>query len=195
MKEPYGEAEPEDIFEMDGKEKDECAEHYFEGSILDYYAGGLKSSTNLGSQTRAPTPVPEDIHPAFRESMLSFDANTGTFSPRGNPPSPPPKSAACGTWSTWTTDVPSSQPPSRKPSPPPRPTTAYTASVYSRNQFGDPVVAPSSIPDVPSIPDTFAAEQEKTYRKLMGIEEEGDEESERQRRNSRVSKWMDDQRR
>ncbi|PMD66497.1 uncharacterized protein K444DRAFT_517118, partial [Hyaloscypha bicolor E] len=64
------EATPEDTFEMDGKEKDENAEQYFEGSILDYYTGGLKSSTNLASQTRASTPLPGDIHPAFRESMM-----------------------------------------------------------------------------------------------------------------------------
>jgi hypothetical protein len=230
------EATPEDTFEMDGKEKDENAEQYFEGSILDYYTGGLKSSTNLASQTRASTPLPGDIHPAFRESMMSFDDNTGTFHLRGSPPTPPPKSTARGTWSnttaasssqvplqgpppppspppgsktdrgtwsTWTTDARQSnlsfRAPPRAASSRPRPTTTYTASVYSRNQFGDPVLAPSSVPDVPNIADTYKKEQERQYRNMMGIGEEDDEENERRGHESklssdRVSSWLDDQR-
>jgi hypothetical protein len=227
------EAKPEDTFEMAGKEKDENAEQYFEGSILDYYTGGLKPSTNLGFQTRASTPLPEDIHPAFRESMTSFDDNTGTFHLRGSPPTPPPKSTARsawpnttaasssqaplqgplpppspplgsdrGTWATWTTDARQSNLPFHAPpraaSPRPRPTTTYTASVYSRNQFGDPVVAPSSIPDVPNIADTYKKEQERQYRNMMGIGEDDDEENERRGHESklssdRVSSWLDDQ--
>ncbi|KAE9379059.1 hypothetical protein N431DRAFT_526012 [Stipitochalara longipes BDJ] len=180
----------ENNFEMDEKEKDEDAEHYFGTSILDYYTGGLRSSTN---QSRAPTPIPspEDVHPAFRsglrESMLSFDVPIGTFRRHDTAPSPPSRAADRDSWET---DVRTSRAPScAAPPPPPRPRTAYTASIYSRNQFGDPATVPSSIPDVPSIPDTYADEQAKTYKKLMGIEE-GDEESERQSRNSRVSKWM-----
>jgi hypothetical protein len=202
LNEPYEEeAMPEERFEIDGKEKDEDAEHYFGTSILDYYTGGLRSSTN---QSRAPTPTPksEDIHPAFRtgirDSMMSFDPPTGTFKRRDTAPSPPSKAAADR--DSWETDVRSSRAPSHAPSRapsraaplPPRPRTEYTASVYSRNQFGDPATVPSSIPDVPSIPDTYACDQAKAYNNLMGIQEE-DEEPDRRGRNSKVSKWMDDQ--
>jgi len=195
---PEEEIAQEDNFPVDSKEKDEAAEHYFGTSILDYYTGGLRSSI----QSRAPTPIPkpEDVHPAFRsgirDSMMAFDPSTGTFKRRGSEPSLPSKANADR--DSWETDMRESRAPSRArsraaPLPPPRrPGTAYSASVYSRNQFGDPATVPSSIPDVPLIPDTYACDQAKAYNKMMGIEEE-DEESDRHSRNSRVSKWMNGQ--
>ena len=212
---------------MVGKEKDEKAEEYFESSVLDYYTGGLNSSAKASSRTRAPTPLPEDsVHPAFRDSLMTFDNNTGTFHLRGTSPPPPPESAACGTWtssvppstarqsstrrgtwSTWTTQVPSShnarvppQEPHPLPSTPRRAPTIYSASVYSINQFGDPSSAPTSAPDVPSIPDT--EQQERAYRRMMGIDDNEKENGEIDRRrsrdsklsNHRVSEWVNNQR-
>jgi hypothetical protein len=221
------EATPEDVFDMDGKEKDEKVEEYFEDSILGYYTGGLNSSAKAGSRTRAPTPVPEDsVHPAFRDSLMTFDNGTGTFHLRGTSTPQPPESAArgtwassvppsmarqCstrrGTWSTWKIAVPSSyisrvppHEPSPLPSTPRRPPTAYSASVYSINQFGDPSSAPTSVPDVPSIPDT--EQQERAYRRMMGIGDDEKENGETDRRrsrdsklsNHRVSEWVNNQR-
>jgi hypothetical protein len=191
------EATPEDAFELDGIEKDERAEGYFESSILDFYTGNLLSITNPASRARALTPVLEDsCHPAFRDSMMTFDENTGTFSLRGTSTSAPapPESSVRDTWSTWTMDRPSSQPPSLG-SLPPRAATEYTSSIYSHNQLGDPLFAPSSVgADVPSLPSTEV--QIRAYNKMMGDEEdEEDEEIERRRCDSklssfRLSRWM-----
>jgi hypothetical protein len=224
------EAKPEDVFEMQGKEKDENAEQYFEGSLLDFYAGSLKSNANLASQTRTPTPTPQDIHPAFRDSMMSFDDNTGTFhlrcnaatprpkhsargtwsnttaasffqvSPQGPPPQPhpAPESKARGTWPAWTTNAQQSALPIRAPSraalASPGPSTMYTVSVYSRNQFGDPVVPPSPVPDVPRVPEVHKETKARQYTNKMKIEDEDDEVIERRVResvNSSVSKWLE----
>lgn len=193
------EATPEDAFELDGKEKDANAEGYFESSILDYYTGNLDSNMNPASRTRVPTLVPEDsCHPAFRDSMMTFDENTGTFSLRDTSTSAPvpPESSARGTWSTWTTDITSSHRPSRGPPPPPTAPTEYTSSVYNHSQFGKPSFAPSSNDaDVPSIPSTEA--QRRAYNKMMENEEDDDEDEniERRRRDSklssfRLSRWM-----
>jgi hypothetical protein len=221
------EAMPEDAFDMDGKEKDEKAEEYFESSILDYYTGGLNSSTKAASRTRTPTPLPENsVHPAFRDSLMTFDNCTGTFHLRGTSPPPPPESAARGTWtssvppstarqsstrrgtwSTWTTEVPSTHnarvlpcEPPPLPSTPRRAPTIYTASVYSINQFGDPSFAPSPVPEVPSILDT--EQRERAYRRMMGIDDNEKENGETDRRrsrdsklsNERVSEWVNNQR-
>lgn len=221
------EATPEDAFEIDGKEKDEKVEEYFESSILDYYTGGLNSSSKATSRTQAPTPFPEDsVHPAFRDSLMTFDNSTGTFHLRGASPPPPPQSAARGTWSssvppstarqsstrrgtwsTWTTQVPSSHnarvpscEPTPLPSTPRRAPTIYSASVYSINQFGDPSSAPSPVPEVPGIP--HAEQQERAYRRMMGIGDDakGDGDTDRRRSpdsklsNERVSEWVNNQR-
>ncbi|PMD24197.1 hypothetical protein NA56DRAFT_643458 [Hyaloscypha hepaticicola] len=220
------EAMPEDVFDIDGKEKDKKAEEDFESSVLDYYTGGLNSSAKAASRTRAPTPLSEDsVHPAFRDSLMTFDNNTGTFHLRGTSPPPPPESAACGiwtssvppstarqsstrrgTWSTWTMQVPSShnarvppQEPHPLPSTPKRAPTIYSASVYSRNQFGDPNFAPSPVPEVPRIPDT--EQREREYRRMMGIgdkEKENEEIDQRRSRdsklsNERVAEWVNQQ--
>lgn len=221
------EATPEDVFDMDGKEKDEKAEEYFESSILDYYTGGLNSSAKAASRSPTPTPLPEDsVHPAFRDSLMTFDNGTGTFHLRGTSPPPPPESAARGTWSssvppstarqssshrgtwsTWTTEVPSSHnarvPPCEPPpfpSTPRRAPTIYSASVYSINQFGDPCFAPSPVPEVPSIPDK--EQRERAYRRMMGIDDNEKENGETDQRrsrdsklsNERVSEWVNNQR-
>jgi hypothetical protein len=178
LREAYEEeAAPDEVFEMDGKEKDENAEHYFEDSIVDYYA--RESKTNLDPDASALTP--EDIHPAFRESMMAWSPSTGTFHLREA--SPPLRSSQ--------RPVPHQQP--SPPPPSPRVPTPYTASVYSRSAFGrGPSYAESSVPDTSNFPS--AEERARAYRNLTGARE--DERHERRRtQNSelsaeRVTRWM-----
>ena len=63
----------EEIFDIDGNEKSERAEHDFEGSIIDFYAT-LMSWTSVIPNKQSL----EGIHKAFRDSMV-FSPTTGTF--------------------------------------------------------------------------------------------------------------------
>lgn len=178
LRETYEEeAAPDEVFEMDGKEKDENAEHYFEDSIVDYYA--RESKMNLDSDASAPTP--EEIYPAFRESMMAWSPSTGTFHLRET--SPPPRSSQ--------RPVPHQQP----SPPPPRVPTAYTASVYSRSAFGGgPSYAESSVPDTSNFPS--AEERARAYRNLAAVGEEDEKHERRRTQNSKLSaekitRWMD----
>lgn len=170
---------PDEVFEIEGKEKDESVEHDFENSIFDYYASASK--TNLASN--APAPTLEDIHPAFRNSMMTWSTNTGTFHQRDIPPSPLPQSS-----------MGFSSRPARQPSPqPPRAQTPYTASLYSRDAFGSSSLAQGSVPDLPS---RSSDEHARAYRKLMGIDEDGEAPERRRTQDSklsaeRVTRWMD----
>jgi hypothetical protein len=184
LKETHGLETPDAVFDMDGKEKDENAEHDFENSIFDYYAN--ESRINLASN--APALTPEDIHPAFRDSIMAWSPITGTFHHHDIQASLPPRSFAG-----------SSYRPVRRPSPPPPPPplraqTLYTASVYSREPFGSSSHAQGSVPDLPSI--RYSGEQARAYRNLMGIAEEHNESDRRRAHDSklsddRITRWMD----
>jgi hypothetical protein len=168
------EAAPEEVFEMDWMGKDENAEHYFEESILDYYT--RESKMNL--ESNSPAPTPEDMHPAFRESMVTWSFSTGTFRHRDTPPSPPPRCSL--------RPVPLQQ------LPPPRAPTAYTASVYSRSAFdSSPSYAESSVPELSTV-----EEQARAYRNLTGMGTKNERSARRRTQASklsaeRVTRWMD----
>lgn len=162
-----------ELYEEDEKEHDENAEDALEDSILNYYhTAGVQSTSNLDSHTKSPTILPEEVHPSFRDSFMTFDDATGTFACRNgtNP------MASTTLLSSFGSTSPKGPRETIEPSnffPPQRPRTAYSESVYSCSQSGRPSDHPSSTPDVPRIPSRYG--QPAKSRAMMGVEEEDED--------------------